>query len=1068
MSMNLKNCRVGVFLTSTTPLYTGTVSSYVASTFTLVVTPLTGLTDVSEGMAVEAGGELVRIKTVVAGTGTLTLAENGVSSGSGGGFAVGATVYVYNVRYPLPKYGRIAENVVTIVSSVPSPSQFSNWVLNGVTLDNSDEGYLTYDYDGGRCIIYQISGDIEVAKTRRSGATPPVSRTISEMHGSGISGQVTIGGTTPETGELLVTPDVFYKDYDKTWASMGANDAARSKAATPPIPIVDPQCDWVDVDTDATFDAADSIAIYQTFGGAAATIKSYAWDGGAGATYTGGQTNHDVVVKWSTAGLRYLKLTLTDSNDTVAVRYIPVQVGGTPYTDIDSLEMNWTMNQGWTATLTFAIPPAAVLRHSLLMLVDLDTKDPLFLGYIWPASSTYDFERSTLTVIAQTAYAFVANVFSYPFRLVGTEGDPIDWWYIDNNTFARSVYFLLRWHSNFLELANTAWDATPNDRQDYIRDFVAGTIFEQIQGVGRSAFYGIYGDRFGGFDADIHLLYGATITGAAFDAMTRDLTNDDTTEMLEFTYGDEMVSQVRVSGFYFNSAGDLKPIVITAPQHPQNYGRPTEVPGLVAAKESPFITGYQEMLVWAGRHIGLSNFARTYTLKTLVDIDLTTYKMVDLPSGHRIVIESNRMTYSPESLSWTQVLSGRTFGTTADAMVCPIPSSYGTPVVKPVIDPIPLPVEIESPTVAIALTRNQLFRTGNFDNVAPTWTSIKDAGMAGTLLNVSLSQDGNYYGFVFEKLGQGTDDNFGSVWRCTNLLAASPSWTEILTSAQIVTLLSACSDFEWGSPSFLGVMHGGILDRNNVLRVSIRANVLRYKGVWYNGNIGLDLFSTDFGATWQVAWATYITALQTYNLNRSVHIYDEWTGYRVGGIAGPIRGVADLSTAGANEAPQYGCSSSWLALASGTYYGAQDGTNHLATSSDGGTTAWTLNTAIHLSSSACGRVDSSGSIFYVRTGVGSDASTLCKNGVTVIGSLALYGNANVEMCRPTVYTVNSDKLLVTRSTGTGTKWILWSEDGGVTWDDKSGDLPSWSSEGGMNVLGNAHCEFFEDAPSLET
>jgi hypothetical protein len=109
--------------------------------------------------------------------------------------------------------------------------------------------------------------------------------------------------------------------------------------------------------------------------------------------------------------------------------------------------------------------------------------------------------------------------------------------------------------------------------------------------------------------------------------------------------------------------------------------------------------------------------------------------------------------------------------------------------------------------------------------------------------------------------------------------------------------------------------------------------------------------------------------------------------------------------------------------------------------------------------------------FYIRDIVGPDASVLYRNDIAILTATAAYGDNSVEMCKPVVVATDSDKFVVARRKQLPIlpgKYIIWSPDGGVTVEDKTGNylaaVGAWGGSGlsGSNVYGNAMCVFFED------
>ncbi len=108
--MDLDAARIGALFAPVNSLWSGSVQSYTASTFTLAVANAVGsLSDVTSGLAAHRNslnGDRVRIKGVNAGSDTITLAENGAD------WTAGDSVIVPNIRMPWTRYQRIDSGTV--------------------------------------------------------------------------------------------------------------------------------------------------------------------------------------------------------------------------------------------------------------------------------------------------------------------------------------------------------------------------------------------------------------------------------------------------------------------------------------------------------------------------------------------------------------------------------------------------------------------------------------------------------------------------------------------------------------------------------------------------------------------------------------------------------------------------------------------------------------------------------------------------------------------------------------------------------------------------------------------
>ena len=719
--MDAEHVRVGVLLSPIIPLWSGTVVSYDADTFDLEVTSKTGITAALVGWFIDNAGRFVRIRKIdVSGANAiLTLAPNGLS------FAALASVNIYNVLYPSPKYQRVATNVVTWTGGVPG--QFSDWRFTGTG------GYTTlyWKIDGshnGKLLLFSDSSMDEDSKVASDG-TSVGAATFGPKNNSGVQGSVTINDITWGSGEITIEPYILYKDYDITYQSLGGTTDERSRAAQGPIVIVNPECVNADIAEHFTLSAVGSFATYDG-SNVPGTIRypatiaatDYVWAVDVQGTIHSGQNSPTASISFSAAGFRYVKLTITDSNAVSQVRYIPVWVGITPYA-VESASVPWSIDRDLSIELEFMSPPV-FLRHTLVCLVDLDTRECLYLGYAWPASVEYDYEKSTLRLTAYQALSFLRNVYYYPFIITGVKGGSISWDYFEMYSCPRGAYFLLRWHSNYLDIANAEFDVrttagppvsppgalAAENRLRYIQGFSAGTLYDELGLMAREAFYSIYPLPLGGFSVIPSLLYGSTITGTISEtgvnsnSITQVLTSADMVVPVQKTLSTPSMSETTMWGFYHNAALDVYPIKVKAPIQPEPYGRPNEIPNLLASPVAsiPGDPGYYEILRWAGRHVGVTNYSDTYVVRPRQDASIKAYPMVDIPDPNnplatvRIVVESKTVTFNPDGHADIEV-TGRSFGVTVSSIVAP---SDPIPTTNPP-GPIPVPDVLIADFVAV-------------------------------------------------------------------------------------------------------------------------------------------------------------------------------------------------------------------------------------------------------------------------------------------------------------------------------------------------------------------------------
>lgn len=838
--MNIDKARIGLLFSPTTPLCTYTVDSYNSTTFELTVSGKVGASTGLIGLAIEAAGYLLRIKDVdTAGADAIfSLAPNGLTGAVGTPLGAGETVYIYNVRRPFPKFQLVALNTIDELTG-DAGGDLSGWVVNGTDTNNTDGSVLYWQTTfSGAAIKVSLYWDAAmtdglVAATVGYAAIP-ATVSFTERNDSGISGSVVVGaGAGADNGSIRVGGAVIYQDWDITYNSLGASDDARSHADQKPVGIVEPAALWADVNEVIPFDSSESYATYYGYPGGGprrrgtvADPGGHAWDAGTDGVVGG--AGSAVNVHWTSAGFRYLKYTVTDTVPTLAgvsqVRYIPSWIGITPETKVTRCMATWRKNNGCQVDITYQYTtpiPESRLMYSQCAVVDLETDEVLFIGFVWPESVRYNFERGEASFTILSDLAYLNNIPGDSMRLQGQEGSPTQWWLgyspsLGSNVAGnfdwlnvwRGALWMIRNHSNYLELANVRMPTDPleptaisDDRKEYIRDYTAGTLLQQLVKWGDSFRFVLYGRRLGGFDALLDPLYSATITSAADDALTQDLTDAQMLVSVDYQKPVHQMDELRASGFYHTgdpSAGfSFDPIIIRSPSKPDVYGNVNELSELLATANTTSkgtYTGYQEMLIWAGRHIGLANTSYRYTLKPSLDIEIPLLMFVDFPdtpgalTQTRIAIEEQRWNFVAQSLRWDFDVVGRTFGTTYDAAIEPVPTAPGTPVSP--TDPLPTPITNygDGNVVAWAATETstgdiKIYYTGDFLDASPTWTDItgdfpQTGGNTERPWCITFAQGGtNPRGIYLTTYDDSTSPDTGWAYYCADPTLAS--WTAL-------------------------------------------------------------------------------------------------------------------------------------------------------------------------------------------------------------------------------------------------------------------------------------------------
>lgn len=700
--MTIDQIRLGVLFAPTTPLWEGTVVSYAgATTFALVVATDPGydLADIDypAGLAVHAAGKPLRIKSINAGANTIYLAEDGTGTASGQPFEAGAAIQIYNARYLFTRYHRLV-SALDVTEAGDTLNQTADWAVYGVTVD--DTLYVEVGVTGAGLHFVNLYNEWDDLVARVTTAIDGVV-SLTERNDSGITATVNLTYVGPDGGpsgayKLEFSEAPFFRDYDISWDDLGIDNEARSKAEQGPVSIIEPYTINPAVGEIITIDASGSYATYNPWNGGArdpATIPAggFTWDADGGTIHAGAGTS-TITVSWPAAGFHYVRLVLADSNGTEQIRYMPVWVGITPYDIIEGPSNNWSLEApGWTSR--FALGEKITrLRYSPAAIVNMDTGELEYpgLGYIWDDTESYGPMITTSRLVFQSGLAFLRNMIAYPFELTGQKGDPIDWDNFDMLSIYRAAIFVLRWSSNYLELFNATFGTVTgttldDDRKVYKWAFAQGTMLSQLSDLAIAWFGALYGDIWGGFVARTHPLYLATITDAAGNAVTQDLTRQELAKVVSYERAKTMCSDAVADVLYHDADLDVFAARLRGPIAPEAWGNPAILTGLVCAAAGIY-TGYQEGLIWLARHLGVLNTSDLYDFEVYTDLDLDDYYLADLPaqlygdhSAVRVVVESKTMQFA--NGHYTEVLSGRTFGITATS------AKETPPTIRPVDPP---------------------------------------------------------------------------------------------------------------------------------------------------------------------------------------------------------------------------------------------------------------------------------------------------------------------------------------------------------------------------------------------
>ncbi|MGC9397118.1 MAG: hypothetical protein ACP5J4_19920 [Anaerolineae bacterium] len=451
---------------------------------------------------------------------------------------------------------------------------------------------------------------------------------------------------------------------------------------------------------------------------------SYAWTPGPGGTITG--SGATVTCAYTTEGFRYLKLVVTDAHGTTISRYLPVWVGdGLAVGAVTAARARWSVAQGWTVDLDMQ-SATSLLQYGPALLVDMETKNALFFGFVVPSSRAQTFELTTQSLTLQSALAFSRYVHAYPFLVTAVTGaaEPSEWAEMYDPTLARALWYLLYWHSTLPEVVNCDAAAAPV-REIAGQEFTLGSVPQQVDAILKSAFWQARGARAGGFVVDTDPLFLDATDWAALSAL--DLSAAASLRnAINCEYAVPQHSQARLGGIYRAAGGTFEPALVQSPAYPGPWGSPTEVNGLAPEDVN-------ELIDWAIRYIAVENTADTYSVEPGVVVDPSAYRVADLPGSIRIAVEQMTLDFDPDGLRWRQTLGGRAYGYNIGSAVgvpLPPPVVYPPPDLPPIEPPVwpPFPEESDWPVYVWVGTLNLgVYYSGDFTDPdssdQPTWAA---------------------------------------------------------------------------------------------------------------------------------------------------------------------------------------------------------------------------------------------------------------------------------------------------------------------------------------------------------
>ncbi len=692
---------------------------------------------------------------------------------------------------------------------------------------------------------------------------------------------------------------VVYKDYDVAYPG--------AYAALPPAACCTPAVLVAALNTPSAVSAAASAALAP-----GASIASYAWNAGAGGSISG--SGASVTVTYTTAGFRYLTLTVTDTQGTAQARYIPVWAGSAAFTAITAARLAWRAG-GWQGDFSAATTPDYAQR-SPVALVDLDTAEVLFYGWLQQETARYDFERATLTFQASDAWAYSQFLYAYPFQLERVAvGAAAAWHQIAELDVRRALWVLLRWHANLPELANFTFSEA--ERAIAGQVFPAGTLRQQAESALSAAFWEGRAQPAGSVVIGAQPLYRSSWSGYT----PQTLAAAELLGAVECERSSAELSEARLSGVYWSGSA-WTPLITRAPSHPEDQGQPGEVGNLAPVDAA-------ELRLWAGRHLAQARAPR-YRFQPRVALAPASAPIVTLPGDLTLAVDELTLTQQSGGY-WQAEAAGRPYGDTPAAADEPpppaviIPPPALPPLLPPWWAPLPLPEPLGWPTTLYVFTREGgVYYTDSFtppESVTqPVWAAV-NTGLEDLRLlrgGVDAADPALYqYALGYDASGD----------QCVYRRVSGGSWTKSLTRAMVLALTGGDKEPAEFCANATQAGQLAALAHTHLLR------------------------STDYGATWSATALTYTNAYGYLNLyaagNALLYALGGSGYYQIRSQDGGGSWARASSKAGAPTLPAFS-----PVLPTATYAAQTPGDNDLAAinwSGSGNTVLWdSLNLLAYL------------------------------------------------------------------------------------------------------------------------
>lgn len=380
-----------------------------------------------------------------------------------------------------------------------------------------------------------------------------------------------------------------------------------------------------------------------------------------------------------------------------------------------------------------------------------------------------------------------------------------NWTEYVNLTVTRALHHLYRWHSTLLEIANVILPAETEVAVLAVEDFKAGELYQMGDTFAReySIFAHLVADKMGTLYGEVEFNMLSDLERGAIPIELQfidgDLRGDPVVKFVRNTI--QRVWIIEVSGTYYDTATST-PLIAAAPG---------EVPDALGHKEVKlerlvFADASSDHLSKAGRVYALLNaeieritlfMSGNYTFMDLMPqrryyLALSSDQTGRGPWEGYMVPRNISIKYDQETGIIEQKVEFEPEVQSFDGANIPVPDPPPAP---PPPDPIKPPdwPDLPGPNygdgfgTVYVMVDDALWRTRDFSATPATWTQIVSTG---TMIDFILDPWNPYANGMLMKSD--------GVYRSTDLTAVSPSFSTVLTAAQILSA-TGLTVWNWGS-----------------------------------------------------------------------------------------------------------------------------------------------------------------------------------------------------------------------------------------------------------------------------